>query len=55
MCLGEGGTMSGREMSVDAFKPTASGTHKYTVVERLEEGDEVLIRLQHSINPIETA
>jgi len=27
------------------------GTHKYTVVERLDEGDETLIRMKYSVNP----
>jgi hypothetical protein len=34
------------------WKPT-TGTHKYTVVERIEEGNEVLIRLQYSVRPLE--
>jgi hypothetical protein len=34
------------------WKP-ATGTHKYTVVERLDEGDEVLIRLRYSVKPLE--
>ena len=37
------------EISMDDAKPSGRKTHKYTVTERLDEGDEVLIRLKYSI------
>ena len=33
------------------LKPAANGTHKYTVRERYEDDDGVLVRLQYSVEP----
>jgi hypothetical protein len=41
------------EMSIDNFKPTAKGSHKYTVIERFEKGGGVPIRLEYSVKPRE--
>lgn len=40
--------MRGEE--VEAGSP--KGTHKYTVLDRLDDGDEVLIRMGYSVKPL---
>jgi hypothetical protein len=37
------------EASTRDWKPIEGKTHKYTVVERLDEGEEVLIRMKYSV------
>ena len=44
--------MRGELSPTDLRRERPSGTHQYTVSERLDDGEEVLIRMRYSVRPL---